>query len=254
MRIINIDMDFFLDNIETGIPFNDIRVPDNQNSPWNEKDVRQFLESNCGLFPKKTINGRIMTEHKDAYYFWRELITGKRLTVPFEVIHVDAHSDLGGGDSAWVFIYEEVLNMPIEERLNIEKFQYRHDLEKLDSGNYLLYAIASHWIKSLTLICHPKWHEDFYRIIMKDSKDNSGYIQMKRFYKKIDFSVNNINDTKQDFELESEIEFKIVRDYRKYNEPMMGNFDFLVMSQSPSYTPASADFILEVIKDYITII
>lgn len=33
----------------------------------------------------------------------------------------------------------------------------------------------------------------------------------------------------------------------KYN----GDFDFIVFAQSPNYTPRSADYIIEVIRDYI---
>ncbi len=30
-----------------------------------------------------------------------------------------------------------------------------------------------------------------------------------------------------------------------------GDFDFIVMAQSPNYTPASADFIIDIIREYI---
>ena len=30
-----------------------------------------------------------------------------------------------------------------------------------------------------------------------------------------------------------------------------GNFDYAVMAQSPNYTPASADFILDIFREYI---
>ena len=30
-----------------------------------------------------------------------------------------------------------------------------------------------------------------------------------------------------------------------------GDFDFVVMAQSPNYTPASADFIMEIFREYI---
>ena len=33
----------------------------------------------------------------------------------------------------------------------------------------------------------------------------------------------------------------------KYN----GDFDFVVMAQSPNYTPASADFIMDIVREYI---
>ena len=165
-----------------------------------------------------------------------------------------AHSDLGGGDMGWVYIFEELLNIPLEERPNTECYHYRHEREKLDSGNYLLFAAASHWIKTLTFVCHPNWQYDYYPIIMKESNDNSGYIQMKRFLKKINFNVANINTTKQEFESDAEIEFSILRDYKNYIEPKLGAFDYMVFCQSPSYTPTSADFILDVIKDYINIV
>ena len=195
-----------------------------------------------------------MTEHREAYYFWRELIQKSILETPFEVVHVDAHSDLGGGDMGWVFIFEELLSIPLEERSNTECYHYRHENEKLDSGNYLLYAAASHWIKTLTLVCHPNWQYDYYPIIMKDSDDNSGYIQLKRFLQKIDFNTANIYNTKQKFEPDKEIEFNIIRDYRMYIEPKLSAFDYVVFCQSPSYTPASADFLLDVIKDYLYVI
>lgn len=30
-----------------------------------------------------------------------------------------------------------------------------------------------------------------------------------------------------------------------------GNFDFAVLAQSPNYTPASADFIIDIFREYI---
>ena len=119
----------------------------------------------------------------------------------------------------------------------------------LGNGNYLLYAAAAHWINSLTLICHPKWTHDYYPIIMKDKEDNSGIIQLKRFSEKID-----IKDSNQDFEIDREIKFSIVEDYSTYYEPYSCNFDYVIVSQSPSYSPSSADFILDLVKDYISIV
>lgn len=30
-----------------------------------------------------------------------------------------------------------------------------------------------------------------------------------------------------------------------------GDFDFVVLAQSPNYTPASADFIMDIVREYI---
>lgn len=49
MKILDIDMDFFLDNVAVSKSFDGIRLEDEYYSPWDIADVRNFLEDNCGL-------------------------------------------------------------------------------------------------------------------------------------------------------------------------------------------------------------
>lgn len=42
--------------------------------------------------------------------------------------------------------------------------------------------------------------------------------------------------------------------YHSYIEPKLSFIDYIVFSQSPSFTPASADFIEQVVGDYIDVI
>jgi hypothetical protein len=205
MRIIDIDMDFFLDKIAHDQPYCDERLKEGWATPWDETDVRHFLEANCQLSTRALTRGRIIKEHKEAFLFWRGLINEKKLTVPFDVIHIDAHSDLGGGDAGWRYIFEKLLHSPIEERATIERFRYRSSLERLESGNFLLYAMAAHWIKSLTLVCHPNWSEDYYLLIMKDCKDESGIIQLKKVEGKINLDPQKMYRISGEFEVDEEI-------------------------------------------------
>ena len=48
---------------------------------------------------------------------------------------------------------------------------------------------------------------------------------------------------------EPEVPFTIFPTYESVH--YKGDFDFVVMAQSPNYTPASADFIMDVVRDYI---
>ncbi len=95
MRILDLDLDFFLDNIAHWEEEDGSRLSDTQYSPWTEEEVRGFLEKQCGLSPNAQINGRFITHHHEAFLFWRELILKEQLTTPFEIVHVDAHSDTG---------------------------------------------------------------------------------------------------------------------------------------------------------------
>ena len=46
-----------------------------------------------------------------------------------------------------------------------------------------------------------------------------------------------------------EVELRIIPTIGDVNYD--GEFDFVVLAQSPNYTPASADFIIDIFKEYI---
>lgn len=250
MRVLDIDMDFFLNNIATGKSFDGMRLSDADYIPWTERHIRNFLEFNCGLDKDNKIEGCIVDEHVDVFYYIRDLIKANRMLAPFEVIHIDAHADLGLGDGAWSYIFEVFLSLCIEDRMNID--QYNHKLEwyhQLGSGNFLLYMIACEWVSKLTYVSHPKSSgDDYYIGLMKDFDDNSGYIQLKNFKYRINYDEELEN---QVFIPHTCIEFDIIKNYHLYIEKQMNNFDYIVFSKSLSYTPKSADFIISIIRDYI---
>lgn len=45
-----------------------------------------------------------------------------KLSVPFEVIHIDSHADLGIGYPSWAFTLDSLLTLPVEERFKIERY------------------------------------------------------------------------------------------------------------------------------------
>ena len=96
MRVLDIDLDFFLAGC---CPLADKgRRPELfGHEPWESGRVRRFLEGNCGLSKDRPIPGRIFETHDSALELWRDMLEAKRLTAPFDVTHIDAHSDLGIG-------------------------------------------------------------------------------------------------------------------------------------------------------------
>ena len=63
-----------------------------------------------------------MKGHNEALWFWKELIANKKLSTPFEVVHIDSHADLGLGYSSWVHILNKVLSYPVDERPNHNQY------------------------------------------------------------------------------------------------------------------------------------
>ncbi len=108
MKILDLDMDYFMTEI-ANTPFSCEERLDEEyygDSVWTEEKVRLFLEQNLGLSKNNKTPGRIVSGHNEALFFWEELLNSKRLSDPFEVVHVDSHADLGIGFSHSLLIRE----------------------------------------------------------------------------------------------------------------------------------------------------
>lgn len=247
MRILDIDMDFFLDDVAHFKSFDGERLNDEDYKPWSVEAVKDYLENNCGLNRFSKVKGAIFTEHIGVFHVLRELVDKKLVHLPFDIIHIDAHADLGLGDSAWHYIYSTLLSFKKEERLNIIIDNLiKNKFGKVSSGNYLLYMIALEWINNLTYVPHPsELGDDYPQLIMKEFNDSCNIIQLKNYNCNISF-----HDLKRkEFEPQYEVPFNVVRKYTDFKN--VHPFDYVFFSQSISYTPASADILLDVFKNYI---
>lgn len=249
MRILDIDLDFFQDDVAHFVSDYGDRLETGYTFAWKKERVVRYLEENLGLSKANKIKGRIVDHHDEAFYFWRELIQNNLLISPFEVIHVDAHADLGFGDLGWKYIMTEYLYLSEEEKaypenIDIDKFM------KISCGNYLLYAIANGWIESLTYVIHPKWGQDLQGILFKNRDINSGAIQLRKFNRGDNIDFWKFGDYKP-VAYEKEVKFAGILDEKYINKDKV---DFVVLSISPGYTMKETDFIIDIIKEYIEII
>lgn len=254
MRILDIDMDYFLVHPVAFIPDSSTqRVEDEDCIPWNKNDVIDFLDNNLGLKGKK-IKGKIITNHNEALYYWRDLINNGELETPFEVVHVDSHGDLGLGYPSWTFIFDTLLGRLVEERIDIEHYYKYFDVYyKPKIGDYLLYVIAFRWLSKLTYVSNPKCDgDDYVWMILKDWIEPNNKIQLP--HNPNIPVINTYTQEEKDKYLSSaifepEVDFEIIRTIEGVSYD--GDFDYLTFCISPNYTPASADFIFDIIKNYI---
>lgn len=264
MRILDIDMDYFMKEIANTSDHITERLSEEVygDCVWSEQQVRFFLENNLGLSKENKIRGRIVTGHNEALYFWKELIAHKELTTPFEVIHVDSHADLGLGFDSPYYIMKELLAYPVQQRPKYNKYIDCNGKERTEGiGDYLLFAIAYHWISRIIYCANPNgdkndyvwetlknFHEDF---IWDKPVENR--IQLLYNPNRDIPRYNDDNSIKQEYIKgsckEPEVPLLIIPTLKdvKFN----GRFDFIVIAQSPNYTPESADFIIEIVREYI---
>lgn len=264
MKVLDLDMDYFMDSIATDIPFSTstrLSEADYGDAVWPADKVRLFLEHNLGLSKDNKLPGRIVIGHDEALYFWEELLAAGKLEDPFEVVHVDSHADLGLGCPTSDFLQSRILDLPIETRRRIRNYEFNGKIKTINIGDYLLWAVAYRMISKITYCANPNGDKNDYCLdTLKDFQENSiwndpisNYIQLK-FNPKMelpqyDSSKGYIRRYLEGAQKDPEVELRIIPTVEavKFN----GDFDFVVMAQSPNYTPASADFIMDIFREYI---
>ena len=232
MRVLDLDMDFFLSGPCPLAPLG-CRPDEACAEAWSEEAVVRFLEEQCGLRCERPVPGAIFDTHDKALDFWRARLEDGSLTAPFEVVHVDTHSDLAFGPPGTNYVLNVVLSRLPGERAIIPT--YREAVE-LDEANYLLFALAFRWISRLAYVRNPNSHQDIPRQLL----DAEGNIRLRSF---ISAMMEGKNGP------EPVIPFDVYDDYRAFHQE---GYDFVTMAQSPRYAPASADRIMEIVARYIT--
>ena len=215
MRVLDLDMDFFLSDV-CALAAPGKRPPVSEAQPWDEAAVRAFLEENCGLSRQSPVPGRVFTTHDGALDLWKEWVEAGKLRAPFHVTHVDAHSDLGAGKPGPAYVLETVLALPLEKRFDLAR--YRRE-EKLDEANYLLFALALRYVASLENVRSPRSRPDMPQAI----------------------AVGGFH--------EPEIPYEVYGDWRAFRAD--APYALASMAISPRYAPQEADFIASVFREYI---
>jgi UPF0489 domain len=248
MRVLDIDLDFFLDYVAWSRGEVE-RLEDHEYTPWSDQEVILFIEDQCGLSRSRLVPGRIVVNHDEAFLYWRELVQSKRLTTPFEVVHVDAHSDLGLGDAGYRHLMSEVLSWDLSER----QFPNFDIMKGCGMGNYVAFAIACRWLSRLVFVTHPDWRHDLLQYHFKNYDTASEFIQLKVLNEKQlgDLPIAWVSGRVHEIvpiRLEPEIPFRLVPSSEFEDTD---GFDFVVLSQSPGFTPPSADRLIPLIAQYI---
>jgi len=232
VRVLDLDMDFFLSDPCPLAPLGE-RPDESCARVWSDEAVRRFLEEQCGLSREHPVPGAIFDTHDKALDFWAARLGEQSLCTPFEVVHVDTHSDLAFGPPGTNYVLNVVLSRPVDQRPSIDV--YRRAVE-LDEANYLLFALAFRWISRLAYVRNPKSHQD----IPAQLLDAEGNIHLRSFISAMMEGKNG---------KEPVIAFDIYDDYTQLRQT---GFDFVTMAQSPRYAPASADRIMDIVREYIT--
>ena len=232
-RVLDLDLDFFLEDCcpmaEQGQ-----RPSLVGHEPWAGEAVRAFLETRCLLSKEHPIPGRIFETHDGALGYWKELMESGKLKAPFQVTHVDAHSDLGIGYPGPGYVLYNVLSLPPKRRLERDRF-YRE--RKLDEANYLLFALAARIVDSLENVRRPFSREDVPRQILAKDGD---HIRLPQSFPDLFERVNGPEPLIPYRECKEDDSFCAAAPY-----------DFISLAISPRYAPEAADALIPIFESYM---
>ena len=259
--ILDLDVDFFV-RPTVHLPSWNGRAPARQYKRLSIKEVRDFLERQCNLRRGEGLPGAQVIEHVDSFWTWKRWIQEGKLEVPFRVIHVDAHADIGLGDAGFIYLLTEVLALPVEARSNPVSSERSSDM---NSGNYLAFAVANRWVHDI-LYVYPSG-ERFLNadagIYERDTPENGNLIPADL----LAYHFRDFEPRTHMFELKQYTKEDVRFGIRKSREPVsiepaipfdwisgnrfrFGGFTHIVVAQSPKFTPKAADALLPVIADY----
>jgi hypothetical protein len=155
MNVLDVDLDFFASNVL----YENARLPSEKSAviPWSIDRVDHFLRRHCGLGGKAP--GLVVDQHRDVYYFVRDIKKHSVVTTRDPWIHVDSHSDLGFGT-------------PVMEYLAHGDFSNSYGLS-VNSNNFLLALLATGRIEELHCVYNKRSLPDYDPALFR--RTSSGY-------------------------------------------------------------------------------
>lgn len=237
-RILDVDLDFFVQPVAHFRNLDDLsRLSDDEYDVWSLDEVSAFLTEQCGL--RAPLPGWAIERHGEAFQLWEQAVNAGSIEAPFSVTHVDAHADLGLGESNYVEIMSELMFMPVEQRAEAA--------ERVTDGSYLAYACAAGWVADLTYVHNTEKCKDINHYHMKNWDPEEEALQLKAIKQaQLSGVIWTPPEERPVEHLGPEIPFQ-----RMYWRDFQANglFDAMVICRSPNFTPPAADQIYDMICD-----
>lgn len=235
MRILDIDMDFFQSEIHNNDTDSNSHLENENFKVWNKKIFIDFIENKCGLSKESKIKGRVFDHHVDTYWFVKELIDTHLLTVPFDLTHIDAHSDMGFSASVPYYKFLDTFSKENKDAFeNGTLFENVENQRYIDFGNYINAMALNRWLSKIEYVYHDKLdYLDFPEYIIEPDQTQKGFAFRYNFISKA--IIPNLTIYAMD----------------KENYCFTQPYDYICVAISPSFTVKEIEPLVEIIKQYI---
>lgn len=250
MRVLDLDLDYFLSAAAHFVPEGEERLPSDRYQPSAKQEVRDCLENNLGLTKESRIPAVLCVHHDEVLYHCEKLRSDGILEAAFELVHMDSHADMGAGDDSWVEILERAcLSERLKQDMNTGYF------DRVGLGNYVSYMALLGFLSKLTYVQNPKaFDDDSFAMFLNEDRNimRIPIWSSEDFVKSKDnFTLRFPEATLYEYEVsdrrEPDIPFDRVVGSSYFDS---GKFDYAFLAQSPNYTPLESDALIGVIAEY----
>jgi hypothetical protein len=238
-HVLDLDLDFFVQGVASWRGRDHDRLDADAFPAWDAADAHSFLRERCGL--DRPVPGVVVEHHGELFSRWRDVIQAGVLVPPFHVTHVDAHADLGLGDSGYAYLMTSLLFERPEDRRTPREGQ-----GGLDDGNYLAFAVACRWLSELIYVFNEGGGDDLLIYHLEGFDPHAERLQLVGVRSRKELSENLLTPAELKIDhREPPVPFKSMRwDEFQADHP----FDFICLSHSPSFTPVESDGIFDEIR------
>jgi hypothetical protein len=252
-RILDLDLDFFVHPTAHSVADYDPHRDESDYAVDAVSDVQSFLGNQCKITADRNLPGGELVHHVGAFWLIERWLRQGMLVAPFEIVHVDAHADIGLGEASWVYLLSDFLALPLAARREPPQ-----RTGALTSGNYLTFLIANRWVKKLTYV-FPRDSAasrgvgtqdepgDLLTELFLNLDSRSGIIALPHFSREEVEEAFYRTPRSKPLSVEPPVEFSSVTksEYRAANP-----FTHVILAQSPSFVPLSALALLPVLRRY----
>lgn len=246
VRILDLDLDIFVTPINQ--IHSDGRLNDDEYEVLPVDEVDHFLKEHCGLSEEAPTPGQLFEEHDELFEAIKGLIASGRVSAPFELVHVDAHADLGVGQwKPYEYLLADLMHRKVKDRVDPVR-----GCEGLNRGTVVLFLAACEWLNKFHYVYHPADGTDFSELFLDyDLNSEQLFLQIPRCSRECIQQAyppyTSIDSLKSRCKMGPRIPFYLTR-LEDFSEP---GFDFIFLTRSPGFTPPKADAVYETIKRFI---
>ena len=237
-RVLDVDLDFFLNDVAFSHGRDDDRLDPSEFWPWPLEQAIEFLEQRCLL--RQKVPGIVVEHHDEVFYRWRGAIAAGALEAPLQVTHVDAHADLGMGDPGYTYLMSDLLFRDLEDRRDPQA-----GYGGLDFSNWLLFAIANRWLSELTYVFIEGGGNDIFRWHLLNFEQEASALELKAVTRSDISRYLGGSENPPVAHREPPVPFRQVPwEEFQAQEP----YDLVCLTRSPSYTPEASDYLFDEIR------